>query len=146
MESSPDSDQTLNQSPWGGDAVQAQIQPHVPQQQVIIINQKYKPELNLRVWSTVILLTGVILSFALPFIGLDIDLYDIYTISSMLCCSSLIIASLLDAVYLKGKSDWQVSNGIPNTGSAITLAVTIIFAVICIIIFITNISAILQLR
>ena len=146
MDSSADSDQPLNQSPWSGNAVEAQIQPQIPQQQVIIINQKYKPELNLRVWSTVILLSGVIFSFTLPFIGLNIDLYEIYTISSMLCCSSVIIASLLDAVYLKGKLDWQISNGIPNTGSAITLAVTIIFAVICIIIFITNISAILQLR
>ena len=30
MDSSPDSDQTLKQSPWGGNAVQAQIQPQVP--------------------------------------------------------------------------------------------------------------------
>ena len=36
MDYSPDSDQSLKQSPWGGDALQAQI----PQQQVMIINAK----------------------------------------------------------------------------------------------------------
>ena len=48
MDSSPDSDQSLKQSPWGGNAVQAQIQPQNPQQQVIIINAKYQPDVNLR--------------------------------------------------------------------------------------------------
>ena len=56
MDSSSDSDQTIKQSPWGGNAVQAQIQPQVPQQQVIIIQAKYQPDVNLRTWSIVILI------------------------------------------------------------------------------------------
>ena len=80
MEPSSDSEKTTNQSPWMGNGAQAQIQPQFPEQQIIVINPKYKPDFNLRIWSTFILLGGVITSFALPFIGLDMDIYDIFQI------------------------------------------------------------------
>ena len=128
MDSSPDSDQTIKQSPWGGNAVQAQIQPQVPQQQVIIIQAKYQPDVNLRTWSIVILLCGVVISFALPFIGLETDMYELFEISSYLCCSSFIVAFILDAVYLKGKSDWETSMGLSTNGTTFSLVVTILFA------------------
>ena len=128
MEPSADPEKTTNQSPWMGNAAQAQIQPQFPQQQIIVINPKYKPDFNLRTWSAVILIGGLVTSFALPFIGLDMDIYDIFQISSYLCCSSFIIASVLDAIYLKGKSDWQNSMGLSTSGTTVSLVLTIIFA------------------
>ena len=83
MEPSSDPEKTTNQSPWMGNAAQAQIQPQFPEQQIIVINPKYKPDFNLRIWSTFILLGGVITSFALPFIGLDQDLYMLLEMMSI---------------------------------------------------------------
>ena len=141
MDSSPDSDQSLKQSPWGGNVVQAQIQPQIPQQQVIIINAKYQPDVNLRTWSIVVLLCGVVISFALPFIGLERDVYALFEISSYLCCSSLITALIIDALYLKGKSEWQTSKGFSTNGTIFSLVVTILFAVILLIILVFNLLA-----
>ena len=138
MDSSPDSDQSLKQSPWGGNAVQAQIQPQIPQQQVIIINAKYQPDVNLRTWSIVVLLCGVVISFALPFIGLETDVYALFEISSYLCCSCLITAFIIDAIYLKGKSDWQNSMGLSTSATTVSLVFTIIFAVILFVILFFN--------
>ena len=84
MEPSADPEKVTNQSPWMGNAAPAQIQPQFPQQQIIVINPKYKPAFNLRTWSAVILVSGWITSFALPFIGLDMDVYDIFQMSSYL--------------------------------------------------------------
>ena len=141
MDSSPDSDQTIKQSPWGGNAVQAQIQPQVPQQQVIIIQAKYQPDVNLRTWSIVILICGVAISFVLPFIGLETDMYELFEISSYLCCSSFIVAFILDAVYLKGKSDWETSMGFSTQSTTFSLVVTISFAVIFLVILVFNLLA-----
>ena len=141
MDSSPDSDQTLKQSPWGGNAVQAQIQPQVPQQQVIVIQAKYQPDVNLRTWSIVILICGVAISFVLPFIGLETDMYELFEISSYLCCSSFIVAFILDAVYLKGKSDWETSMGFSTNSTTFSLIVTISFAVIFLTILVFNLLA-----
>jgi len=141
MDSSPDSDQTLKQSPWGGNAVQAQIQPQVPQQQVIVIQAKYQPDVNLRTWSIVILICGVAISFLLPIIGLETDMYELFEISSYLCCSSFIVAFILDAVYLKGKSDWETSMGLSTNGTTFSLVVTILFAIIFLVILVFNLLA-----
>jgi|TARA_B100000003_G_scaffold203419_1_gene213900 hypothetical protein len=141
MDSSPDSDQTLKQSPWGGNAVQAQIQPQVPQQQVIVIQAKYQPDVNLRTWSIVILICGVAISFLLPIIGLETDMYELFEISSYLCCSSFIVAFILDAVYLKGKSDWETSMGFSTNSTTFSLIVTISFAVIFLTILVFNLLA-----
>ena len=141
MDSSPDSDQTLKQSPWGGNAVQAQIQPQVSQQQVIVIQAKYQPDVNLRTWSIVILICGVAISFLLPIIGLETDMYELFEISSYLCCSSFIVAFILDAVYLKGKSDWETSMGLSTNGTTFSLVVTILFAIIFLVILVFNLLA-----
>ena len=141
MDSSADSDQPFNQSPWGGNAVQAQIQPQIPQQQVIIIQAKYQPDVNLRTWSLVILICGVVISFVLPFIGLETDMYELFEISSYLCCSSFIVAFILDAVYLKGKSDWETSMGLSTNGTTFSLVVTILFAIIFLVILVFNLLA-----
>ena len=141
MDSSPDSDQTIKQSPWGGNAVQAQIQPQVPQQQVIVIQAKYQPDVNLRTWSIVILICGVAISFLLPIIGLETDMYELFEISSYLCCSSFIVAFILDAVYLKGKSDWETSMGFSTNSTTFSLIVTISFAVIFLTILVFNLLA-----
>ena len=139
----PDADpeKPTNQSPWMGNAAPAQVQPQFPQQQIIVINPKYKPNFNLRTWSAVILVGGWITSFALPFIGLDMDIYDIFEMSSYLCCSSFIIALVMDAVYLKGKSDWQNSMGISTSATTVSLVFTIIFAVILFMILFINLMS-----
>ena len=136
-----DPEKPTNQSPWMGNAVPAQVQPQFPQQQIIVINPKYKPNFNLRTWSAVILVGGWITSFALPFIGLDMDIYDIFEMSSYLCCSSFIIALVMDAVYLKGKSDWQNSMGISTSATTVSLVFTIIFAVILLMILFINLMS-----
>ncbi len=138
MEPSADPGKTTNQSPWMRSGTPAQIQPQFPQQQIIVINPKYKPDFNLRTWSAVVLIGGWVTSFALPFIGLDMDIYDIFQISSYLCCSSFVIALVMDAIYLKGKSDWQNSMGLSTSATTVSLIFTITFAVILFVILFFN--------
>ena len=136
-----DPEKPTNQSPWMGNAVPAQVQPQFPQQQVIVIQAKYQPDVNLRTWSIVILICGVAISFVLPFIGLETDMYELFEISSYLCCSSFIVAFILDAVYLKGKSDWETSMGFSTNSTTFSLIVTISFAVIFLTILVFNLLA-----
>ena len=138
MEQRADPERTTNQSPWMGNAAPAQIHPQFPDQQIIVINPKYKPDFNLRIWSIFILLGGVITSFALPFIGLEMGIYDVFQMSSYLCCSSFIIALVMDAVYLRGKSDWQNSMGLSTSATTVSFVFTIIFAVVLFIILFFN--------
>ena len=138
MEPSADPGKTTNQSPWMRSGTPAQIQPQFPQQQIIVINPKYKPDFNLRTWSAVVLIGGWVTSFALPFIGLDMDIYDIFQISSYLCCSSFVIALVMDAIYLKGKSDWQNAMGLSTSATTVSLIFTITFAVILFVILFFN--------
>ena len=124
---------------WGeaqNPALQQQFQS--PQQQVIILNPKYRPELNLRLISTGILVLGIAISIALPFIGIDESGSVLFQISAYICCSSFILALLVDAVYLKGNSDWQTSLGMSNTWSLVSLVLSILFALGLIFILVLN--------
>ena len=136
----PDTDPNNRQNQiWGeaqNPALQQQFQS--PQQQVIILNPKYRPELNLRLISTGILVLGIAISIALPFIGIDESGSVLFQISAYICCSSFILALLVDAVYLKGKSDWQTSLGMSNTWSLVSLVLSIIFALGLIFILVLN--------
>ena len=86
----PDTDPNNRQNQiWGeaqNPALQQQFQS--PQQQVIILNPKYRPELNLRLISTAILVLGIAISIALPFIGIDESGSVLFQISAYICCSS----------------------------------------------------------
>ena len=125
---------------WGSDEKSASQQQFSPlQQQIIITNPKYKPALNLRIISTGIIVLGSLIAIALPFIGIEASELLLLEISSYVCCSSFIIALLVDAVYLKGKSDWETSIGLGNTWSLVSLVLSIMVAIGLIIILIITI-------
>ena len=125
---------------WGGDEKSASQQQFSPlQQQIIITNPKYKPALNLRIISTGIIVLGSLIAIALPFIGIEASELLLFEISSYVCCSSFIIALLVDAVYLKGKSDWETSIGLGNTWSLVSLVLSIMVAIGLIIMLIITI-------
>ena len=128
MQPGPDSSSQQQQF-WGEQQNSPGLQQYPPiQQQVIILNPKYRPELNLRLISTGILILGIAISIALPFIGIEESGSVLFQISAYICCSSFILALLIDAVYLKGKSDWQTSIGMSNTWSLVSLVLSILFA------------------
>ena len=125
---------------WGSDEKPASQQQFSPlQQQIIITNPKYKPALNLRIISTGIIVLGSSIAIALPFIGIEASEFLLFEISGYVCCSSFIIGLLVDAVYLKGKSDWETSIGLRNTWSLVSLVLSIMVAIGLIIILIITI-------
>ena len=125
---------------WGSDEKPASQQQFSSlQQQIIITNPKYKPALNLRIISTGIIVLGSLIAIALPFIGIEASELLLFEISSYVCCSSFIISLLVDAVYLKGKSDWETSIGLGNTWSLVSLVLSIMVAIGLIIILIITI-------
>ena len=125
---------------WGSDEKPASQQQFSSlQQQIIITNPKYKPALNLRIISTGIIVLGSLIAIALPFIGIEASELLLFEISSYVCCSSFIISLLVDAVYLKGKSDWKTSIGLGNTWSLVSLVLSIMVAIGLIIMLIITI-------
>ena len=125
---------------WGSDEKPASQQQFSSlQQQIIITNPKYKPALNLRIISTGIIVLGSLIAIALPFIGIEVSELLLFEISGYVCCSSFIIALLVDAVYLKGKSDWETSIGLGNTWSLVSLVLSIMLTIGLIIILIITI-------
>ena len=125
---------------WGSDEKPASQQQFSPlRQQIIITNPKYKPALNLRIISTGIIVLGSLIAIALPFIGIEASELLLFEISGYVCCSSFIIALLVDAVYLKGKSDWETSIGLGNTWSLVSLVLSIMVAIGLIIMLIITI-------
>ena len=125
---------------WGSDEKPASQQQFSSlQQQIIITNPKYKPALNLRIISTGIIVLGSLIAIALPFIGIEASELLLFEISSYVCCSSFIISLLVDAVYLKGKSDWETSIGLGNTWSLVSLVLSIMVAIGLIIMLIITI-------
>ncbi|MEC8540306.1 MAG: hypothetical protein VXY53_00505 [Candidatus Thermoplasmatota archaeon] len=121
---------------WGGGDISPQSQSG--EQQIIILNPKYQPQLNLRYISTGILVLGIAISIALPFVGIDESGSVLFQISAYICCSSFILGLLVDAIYLKGKSDWQTSLGMSNTWSLVSLVLSILFALGLILILVLN--------
>lgn len=139
MQPDADSDNRTHQF-WGSDEKSASQQQFSPlQQQIIITNPKYKPALNLRIISTGIIVLGSLIAIALPFIGIEASELLLFEISSYVCCSSFIIGLLVDAVYLKGKSDWETSIGLGNTWSLVSLVLSIMVAIGLIIMLIITI-------
>ncbi len=138
MQHGPDSNGQQQQL-WGEQQNSPGLQQYPPtQQQVIILNPKYQPQLNLRLVSTGILILGIAISIALPFIGIEESGSVLFQISAYICCSSFILALLADAVYLKGKSDWQTSLGLSNKWSVVSLALSLLFALGLIFILVLN--------
>ena len=106
-----------------------QTQGVFPQQQIIIINAKYQPNFNFRYLSYAVFALGITAYFILSNMRTDSDI-DQYLrfLSEATCCLSIILTFVFDAVFYKGKADWQSTTGQSNTGSLTGMIFDIIFA------------------
>ena len=106
-----------------------QTQGVFPQQQIIIINAKYQPDFNFRYLSYAVFALGITAYFILSNMRTDGDI-DQYLrfLSEATCCLSIILTFIFDAVFYKGKADWQSTTGQSNTGSLTGMIFDIIFA------------------
>ena len=111
-----------------------QTQGGFPQQQIIILNPKFQPSFNFRYLSYAVLALGITISIILGNVSTDTDA-DIYLrfLSEATCCLSIILSFVFDAVFYKGKSDWQSSIGQSNGGSITGIIFNVIFACIVVI-------------
>ena len=62
----------------------------------------------------------------------DIDQY-LRFLSEATCCLSIILTFVFDAVFYKGKADWQSTTGQSNTGSITGMIFNIVLAGLVII-------------
>ncbi len=111
-----------------------QTQGAFPQQQVIIINAKYKPDFNFRYLSYAVFALGITASVIFSNLHTDSDV-DQYLrfLSEASCCLSIILALVFDTVFYKGKADWQTNTGQSNTGSITGMIFNLLFASLVII-------------
>ena len=107
-------------------------QPGMPQQQIVYIDLKYKPEVNLRNWSYLALGVGIIFYFGFMALGANTDSEIFIAIGSTFCCFSFAIACFMDAVFYKGNADWQLSTGQSTGGSITGMIFVIFFGVLCV--------------
>ena len=112
-----------------------QTQGVFPQQQIIMINAKYQPDFNFRYLSYAVIALGITAFMILSEIATDYYSADSYLrfLSEASCCLSIILAFVFDAVFYKGKADWQSTTGQSNTGSLTGMIFNIIFACIFVI-------------
>ena len=103
-----------------------QTQGAFPQQQVIIINAKYKPDFNFRYLSYAVFALGITASliFSNLYTDSDADQY-LRFLSEASCCLSIILTFAFDAVFYKGKAEWQSTTGQSDTGSIIGMILDI---------------------
>ncbi|MDB4657059.1 hypothetical protein OAE50_02215 [Candidatus Poseidoniaceae archaeon] len=111
-----------------------QTQGFFPQQQIIIINAKFQPSFNFRYLSYAIFALGISASFILSNMRTDSDA-DQYIgfLGEASCCLSIILTFVFDAVFYKGKADWESTTGQSNTGSITGMIFDILFAVLVIL-------------
>ena len=111
-----------------------QTQGAFPQQQVIIINAKYKPDFNFRYLSYAVFALGITASVIFSNLHTDSDV-DQYLrfLSEASCCLSILLTFVFDAVFYKGKADWQTNTGQSNTGSITGMIFNILFVILVII-------------
>jgi hypothetical protein len=103
------------------------------QQQVVYIPLQYSPDINYRNWSYLALGLGIAIYVMLSVIGVSSNSDSLVSLGGSACCSSFAIAAFMDAAFYKGKSDWQLSTGLPNGGSTTGMIFDIIFGVIAVI-------------
>ena len=107
-------------------------QPAMPQQQIVYIDLKYKPEVNLRNWSYLALGIGIAVFFGFFALMVTNNSEIFYALGSTFCCFSFAIAGFMDAAFYKGKADWQLSTGQSNGGSITGMVFDIIFGILCV--------------
>jgi hypothetical protein len=129
------------QAPWGGSqqpdqvaigATQPQTIAGIPANTQVIYVQApaFKPSPNYRHISYLVLGIGIVLSLLFAFIS-GIDGSEMaYRLGNSMCCGSIGIACVLDAIYYSGKSSWQQQTGANTNGTTIGMIADIIFAVL----------------
>ena len=105
-------------------------------QQVVYIPLAYKPTKNYRTISYIVLGFGIIASIFGNILAEVSGSTLLMDLSSLVCCGSFTAVLFLDAAYYKGKADWQMANGMSNTGSTASLVIESIFGIICVIFFV----------
>jgi len=100
------------------------------QQQIIIMNPTFQPKFNFRYLSYAVFALGVtacitFLEISAP--GRHADDYWRF-LSEASCCLSIILTLVFDAVFNKGKADWQATTGQSNTWSLTGMIFEILFA------------------
>ena len=93
----------------------------------------FKPSPNFRHISYMVLGGGIILSVVAMAIGGNGDFEDSFffiNCASSICCGSISVACVLDAIYYSSKIKWQQSTGAQTGGSTFGMVVDILFAVI----------------
>ncbi len=144
----PATDQTQSQNPSSPPQtqfIQGQMQPMnmgmgagmgAAPQQVVYIPLKYKPTTNYRTISYIVLAIGILGSFLGNILADITGFYALSDLSSVLCCGSFTAVIFLDAAYYKGKADWELANGMSNTGSTVSLVFEVILGMICAFFFV----------
>mgnify|MGYP003322404648 CR=1 FL=1 len=129
----PSQTQFSGQAQYINEQIQ-QTQGAFPQQQVIIINAKFQPSFNFRYLSYTIFALGITASVILSNMRTDSDI-DQYLrfLSEATCCLSIILTFVFDAVFYKGRADWQSTTGQSNTGSITGMIFNILLAGLVII-------------
>jgi len=132
------------QTPWEGRETQpsSQVVAGVPQQQflagqpanpqILYVNAPaFKPSPNFRHISYVVIGFGVLSAFLVGVMssiaGFPLGIRFINSI----CCGSIGIACILDAMYYNDKSTWQSETGGETTSSTLGMIVDIVFALLC---------------
>ena len=121
--------------------IQGQLQPmmngtSMVHQHVMYIPLVYKPTTNYRTISYLVLAFGIIASLFGNILAESSGSILLYDLSTLICCGSFTAVLFLDAAYYKGKADWQMANGVSNTGSTASLAIEVVFGIICVIFFV----------
>ena len=91
---------------------------------------KFQPKFNFRFLSYAVIALGVTASITFVEKSEPGRLADDYWrfLSEASCCLSIILAFVFDAVFYKGKADWQAATGQSNTWSLTGMIFDILFA------------------
>ncbi|MDP6324986.1 MAG: hypothetical protein QF722_04270 [Candidatus Thalassarchaeaceae archaeon] len=134
------------QAPWSsgdsqtpGQVVIGAGQPQVitgqpTNQQVIYVQAPaFKPSPNYRHISYIVIAIGIGLSILISVMAeiSGLGSYFATQLTNTMCCGSLGIACIVDAMYYNDKSNWQQQTGADTTSTTIGMIADIVFAVIC---------------
>ncbi|MEC8927034.1 MAG: hypothetical protein VYB17_02100 [Candidatus Thermoplasmatota archaeon] len=132
------------QAPWNNDSnppsgqvviggTQPQVLAGQPTNQQVIYVQApaFKPSPNYRNISYIVLSVGILLYLSTIFLNVVAGGDEFYTLGNSMCCGSIGIACMLDAMYYNDKSNWQRQTGADSGGSTVGMIVDILFGVLC---------------
>ena len=104
-------------------------------QQVVYIPLKYTPQKNYRTISYIVLAAGICISIMLSIVSTFTGSAMVSDLGTLVCCGSFTGVVFLDAVYYKGKADWQQANGMANGGSTTSMVIEFILGGILVMFF-----------